>query len=64
MLRYPTLSKPILEEAEGLEQLRVLAHGYRIRVYTTEWETVGVDTEEDLMAARSRWQAEHGGGVK
>ena len=57
LLLYPTLSKSFLEEAEGLEQLRVLAHGYRLRVYTTEWETVGVDTQEDLEAARRRWHS-------
>jgi len=56
LLLYPRLSKSLLEEAEGLEQLRVLAHGYPIRVYTTDFETVGIDTEEDLSAARLRWK--------
>ena len=55
LLVYPTLSKSPLEEAEGLEQLRVLDHGYRLSVYTTEFETVGVDTKEDLEAARRKW---------
>ena len=55
LLRYPTLQTTFLEEAETLEQLRALAHGYRIRVYTTSWETLGIDTEEDLAEARNRW---------
>ncbi len=60
LLHYPTLSKSFLEEAEGLEQLRVLAHGYRVRVYTTDFKTIGIDTEEDLYEARRRWEAQGG----
>ncbi len=60
LLRYPALERSALEEAEGLEQLRILEHGYKIRVYPTEWETLGIDTEEDLQEARRRWAAEAG----
>ena len=58
LLHYPTLERSPLEEAEGLEQLRILEHGYRIRVYATEWETLGIDTKEDLLEARRRWMAD------
>lgn len=37
-----------LEITEGLEQLRVLEHGHRIKVPTTEHFSVGVDTKDDL----------------
>ena len=37
-----------LETAERLEQLRALESGYRIRVVETEYESLGVDTPEDL----------------
>ena len=40
-----------LEKAESLEQLRWLQNGYRIRVGTTNEETVGIDTPEDLQRA-------------
>jgi 3-deoxy-manno-octulosonate cytidylyltransferase (CMP-KDO synthetase) len=37
-----------LERAERLEQLRFLDHGIAIHVAETPYDTVGVDTEEDL----------------
>lgn len=40
-----------LEIAEGLEQLRWLQNGYKIKVGFTEVETVGIDTPEDLQRA-------------
>jgi len=37
-----------LEKTEKLEQLRVLEEGYKIKVLETKFETIGVDTPEDL----------------
>jgi 3-deoxy-manno-octulosonate cytidylyltransferase (CMP-KDO synthetase) len=48
LLHYPDLSIGPLETAERLEQLRALESGYRIRVVETEYESLGVDTPEDL----------------
>ena len=48
LLHYPDLTVGPLEQAERLEQLRALENGYRIRVVETEYESLGVDTPEDL----------------
>ena len=37
-----------LENSESLEQLRWLEHDYTIGVMPTEFETIGIDTPEDL----------------
>jgi len=46
--KFVNMEKGMLEEAESLEQLRVLEHGYRIRVLITSYDGFGIDTEEDL----------------
>lgn len=48
LIAYPDLTVGPLELAERLEQLRALENGYRIRVVPTEYESLGVDTPEDL----------------
>lgn len=45
------LPQSSLEQAESLEQLRWLQNGYRIKVGTTQFETVGIDTPDDLKRA-------------
>ncbi len=47
-----------LEKAEKLEQLRALEHGYRIRAIETKYDTIGIDTPEDLELAKKRLQEE------
>ena len=48
LLEYPTLPVGPLERRERLEQLRALENGHSIRVVLTEYESLGVDTPEDL----------------
>jgi 3-deoxy-manno-octulosonate cytidylyltransferase (CMP-KDO synthetase) len=46
--KFTQLERTPLETAERLEQLRVLEHGYRIRVVEVESESWGIDTPADL----------------
>lgn len=50
LLSYSSLPRGPLEEAEKLEQLRALENGIGIRVAETSYDTIGVDTPEDLEA--------------
>jgi 3-deoxy-manno-octulosonate cytidylyltransferase (CMP-KDO synthetase) len=49
--RFASLSPSPLELTERLEQLRLLENGIDIYVEYTPFDTIGVDTEEDLAAA-------------
>ena len=52
--RYAELPMTPLAETESLEQLKILEHGYRLRVAVTRCGGLGpsVDTAEDLEAVR------------
>jgi 3-deoxy-manno-octulosonate cytidylyltransferase (CMP-KDO synthetase) len=45
---FVTLPESALERSERLEQLRFLENGIPVHVAETAYDTVGVDTEEDL----------------
>lgn len=47
--RFVQLPESALEKSERLEQLRFLENGIDIFVGLTPYDTVGVDTEEDLL---------------
>jgi 3-deoxy-manno-octulosonate cytidylyltransferase (CMP-KDO synthetase) len=51
LARYAGLQPTPLEESEGLEQLRVLEHGHRIRVCPIASPVLEVNTPEDLAQA-------------
>jgi 3-deoxy-manno-octulosonate cytidylyltransferase (CMP-KDO synthetase) len=48
---FPTLPPSALERTERLEQLRFLENNISIYVEPTEHDTIGVDTEADLLLA-------------
>ncbi len=51
--RFHTLPASSLEAIERLEQLRFLENGIDICVEATPFDTIGVDTEEDLKAVET-----------
>jgi 3-deoxy-manno-octulosonate cytidylyltransferase (CMP-KDO synthetase) len=46
------LSRSSLEIAESLEQNRWLENGYKIRTALTKWDSVGIDTPDDIERTR------------
>lgn len=52
LLAFPSLPSSALEQAERLEQLRVLEAGHRISVFETDADSLGVDTRDDLERVR------------
>lgn len=60
LMEFARLRPAALEQTEGLEQLRALAHGYRIRVADVDEPSAEVDTPEDLTKAE-RYLKKRGG---
>ncbi|MBI5894409.1 MAG: 3-deoxy-manno-octulosonate cytidylyltransferase [Deltaproteobacteria bacterium] len=56
LLKFAKMKPTLLEEAEKLEQLRALENGYKIKVVETRYNSIGVDTEEDLERVRGIFQ--------
>ncbi|MFH1478949.1 MAG: 3-deoxy-manno-octulosonate cytidylyltransferase [Candidatus Omnitrophota bacterium] len=51
LFTFKSLPQSRLEKIERLEQLRALENGYNIKVSETRFDTVGIDTPEDLERA-------------
>ena len=57
---FTRLPEGVLERLEALEQLRALEHGYRIKVVETLFDSVEVDTPQELDRVK-RFITEKGG---
>ncbi len=53
LLEYARWPQTNLEQAESLEQLRILEHGHVVRVVEAASPSIGVDTEDDLRRVRA-----------
>ena len=54
LLKYAQLLPRPLEKAEGLEQLRVLEYGYRIKTVLASNNSISIDTKEDLELIKAK----------
>lgn len=54
LLRLASLPPTPLEQSESLEQLRALENGFVIQTAETSYDTIGVDTQDDLERVRQR----------
>ena len=54
--RFVSLSESPLEKCEKLEQLRALENGMKIKVIKTNFQSIGIDTPEDLVQAEKHLQ--------
>ena len=52
LMLMASLDPTPLERAEALEQLRALEHGIRIKTVETAYDSIGVDTPQDLEQVR------------
>lgn len=59
LFTFIRMKKGRLEQAEKLEQLRVLENGYPLRVLKTNLDSLSVDTKEDLIFARRYAKIHH-----
>lgn len=55
--KFTELPEGNLEKLEALEQLRALEHGYRIKVVETPYDSVEVDTRQELERVRRLLEA-------
>ncbi|HOW42124.1 MAG TPA: 3-deoxy-manno-octulosonate cytidylyltransferase [Candidatus Omnitrophota bacterium] len=58
LFTFKNLTVSALEKTEKLEQLRVLEEGYKIKAIETKYDTIGVDTSEDLEKVKEFFKKE------
>ena len=51
LLKYSQMDMTYLENLEKLEQLRVIENGYKIKMIETDYNSIGIDTQEDYEKA-------------
>lgn len=56
LLKFAAMPATFLEISEKLEQLRAIENGVKIRVVESEFESIGVDTPDDLLKAQEQYR--------
>ena len=58
LLEYARLEPTPLEKAESIDMLRLLEHGYKVRLVESDFETHAVDTPADLARVEEMMKAD------
>lgn len=56
LLKFAAMTPTFLEMSEKLEQLRAIENGIKIRVVETDFESIGVDTPDDLLKVQEQFR--------
>lgn len=62
LYRFLTLPQTPIERREGVEQMRILEHGIRMRIVKGDYKNLGVNTQDELETVRSIFSARLKGG--
>jgi 3-deoxy-manno-octulosonate cytidylyltransferase (CMP-KDO synthetase) len=54
LIEFSRLEPTSLEKVESVDMLRILEHGYKVKMVLTKFETYSVDTPEDLRFVEER----------
>lgn len=55
LIEFTALPQTDLENTEKLEQLRMLEHGFKLKIVETEFDSISVDTPADLERAKKHY---------
>jgi 3-deoxy-manno-octulosonate cytidylyltransferase (CMP-KDO synthetase) len=53
LLKYSRMKPTPLEQAESIDMLRILEHGYKVKLVESGYDTHAVDTKKDLLKVES-----------
>jgi 3-deoxy-manno-octulosonate cytidylyltransferase (CMP-KDO synthetase) len=58
LLKYTSLDPTPLEIAESIDMMRVIEHGFKVKMIPTSHQTYAVDTKEDLLRVQHLMKAD------
>jgi len=58
LLKYTSLDPTPLEIAESIDMMRVIEHGFKVKMIPTSHQTYAVDTKEDLLRVQQLMKAD------
>lgn len=59
LIQFNNMQSTNLEKIESIDMLRILEHGYKVRMVFSDFETYSVDTQKDLDKVQSLMESDH-----